>query len=142
MECAMDPLAAIFFAAPAAASNAVGAASEAVGAVARPFADVFSALASPATSSDEGADESAAVHDRIAERLQEILEAAGADSGECATVTFDSTTGDVDVSHCPSAREDAAAAIAQDEQLMDDLRQLAALDAADDERVELLIQVA
>ncbi len=137
----MDSLAAIF-AAPAAASKAVDLAAGVVGAVARPFADIFSALTPSEKPSDEGADETAVLHDRIAERLQEILEASGADAGACATVTFDPATDGIDVRHCPSARDDAAATIAQDEQLMDDLRQLASLDAADDEQLELLIQVA
>jgi hypothetical protein len=143
MEPAMDALAAIF-AAPAAASTAVDAAAGIMGAVARPFAEVFSALtpAEESESSDEGDDEASVLHDRIAERLQEILEAAGADAGDCATVSFDPDSDEVRVNHCASAGDEAAAAIAQDDQLMDVLRQMAEVDSADDEPLELLVQVA
>ena len=137
----MDSLAAIF-AAPAAASATVDAAASLVGSVARPFADIFSALTPSPEPANVGDDETAVRLDRIAERLQETLEAAGADAGDCATVTFDPATDEVRVNHCASAGDDAAAAIALDDQLMADLRQMAKLDAASDDRLELLVQVA
>ena len=136
----MDSLLAIF-AAPAAASGVLSAVGEAVGAATRPFAEVMAALTrEPAAPSNADlADDE--LHERIADRLQAILEAAGAAPGDCATVSFDAASERVDLDHCPSVSEDeVAAAIEADAQLMSDLQQMAEIDATASDRLELLVQ--
>jgi hypothetical protein len=136
----MDSLLAIL-ATPAAASGAVAALSAAVDAVARPFADVLATLTQHPD--QPAGTEEADLHERIAERLQSILEAAGAAPGDCASLSYDAATGRVDIDQCASILEDdVAASIEADEQLIGDLAQLAAIDAAVDGRVELLVQIA
>lgn len=137
----MDSLLAIL-AAPSVASGAIASLGEAVDAAVKPFADLLAGLANPPDEAVDDVDDANGLQDRIGDRLQAILEAAGAAPGDCATVSFDRATERVDVDHCPSLDADAADAIESDAQLMDDLRELASADAPADDRLELLVQIA
>lgn len=106
----------------------------------RPFAEVLGALSGGDEAPAES-DEAAGLLERVADRLQEILAAAGLPAGETASVRFHGGTGDVHVDHGPAGAT-AEAAIAADDELLADLQELAALDAADEHSIELLIEVA
>ncbi len=143
-ERGMDSLLAIF-AAPSAAAKAVDAIGSAVGAAGQQFADVLQALApqsdEAADATDElSADESSVMDDELGERLQQLLSAAGVESGGCATVSYDSWTDSVEVDGASPLADDVAALIEGDAQLMEALRDMASEDG-DGNRVELLVQM-
>jgi hypothetical protein len=134
----MDSLMAIF--AGGAASSGLEAVQRVAAAATRPFAEVLGALAGRDEAPTEE-DEATGVLERVAEKLQEILAAAGLPAGEAASVRFHSGTGEAYVDHGPAGAM-AEAAIAADADLLADLQELAALDAADEHSLELLIEVA
>jgi hypothetical protein len=139
----MDSLASIFFA-PGAIGSVANAAKGAASAVARPFAEVLSALTAPAESaaeeSEDQVDAATVLEDRVAEMLQGILESVGAASGDQATVTYDPETDEAQVLTPASWGHDAAVDISTDGDLMDALRELAALNETSDP-LELLVEV-
>jgi predicted trehalose synthase len=139
----MDSLASIFFA-PGAISSVASAAKGAASAVARPFAEVLSALTAPEESAAEGSEEqvdaATVLEDRVAERLQEILESVGAESGDQATVTYDPETDEAEVLTPASWGDDAAVDISTNGDMMDALRELAASDDSN-KPLELLVEV-
>ncbi len=136
----MESLLAIF--AGSAASGGVETVKRVAAAATRPFAEVLSALAGhdEATAEAEN-DPAAGVLERVAAKLQDILAAAGLPAGETASVRFHAQTGEVHVDHGP-AGADVEAAIAADDALLADLQELAALEAADGDSLELLIEAA
>lgn len=138
----MSPLLGILAGPPAIA--ALDAAKCAVSAVARPFADVLGALAEhtqPAAAIPDKNDEKD-LKDRVADRLQEIFDSTGSEAGDCCSVSYDDVTDRVEVNHGAQSGADAQAAIEADDELMDNLRQMAELDAESKGRVDLLVQVA
>jgi hypothetical protein len=143
MSATMDSLASIFFA-PGAVGSMANAAKGAASAVARPFAEVLSALTAPQESSGEedaeSGDAASVLEDRIAERLQEILELVGAASGDAATVSYDPETDEIQVLTPATWGDDAAVDISTDGDLMDALRALAASDDSS-KPLELLVEV-
>lgn len=141
MVSGMESLLALF-AAPAVKSTIQGVSGVAA-AVAQPFADVLSALAGGGEANDAGDDGEqdgpGALGERIAERLQELLEAAGATAGDYATLRYDADEGAVTVDHAGAAELEAA--IEADHALLADLHAMAQQSGAD-EPLELLVQVA
>jgi hypothetical protein len=139
----MDSLASIFFA-PGAAASVANTAKSAASAIARPFAEVLSALTAPEESADDSGEESgdaaSVLEDRVAEMLQEILESVGAVSGDQATVTYDPETDEAQVLTPASWGDDAGIDISTDGDLMDALRELAASNETSDP-LELLVEV-
>jgi predicted RNA-binding protein Jag len=139
----MDSLASIFFA-PGAIGSVANAAKGAASAVARPFAEVLSALTAPEESATEGSEEqvdaATVLEDRAAERLQEILESVGAESGDEATVSYDPETDEVQVLTPASWGDEAGIDISTDGDLMDALRELAASNDTN-KPLELLVNV-
>jgi hypothetical protein len=137
IDCGMDSLLAIFAAPPAAA--ALEGIRGAVASAARPFADVLSAFQreDERVESDVGHE----LEQRVAERFESLFEQAGFEAGQCATVSFDPVDGRVEVDHFSPQAADVAAIIQADEELMNDLRALAARDAAPGERLELEVQL-
>ena len=134
----MDSLLAIF--AGGAAANGLEAVKNVAAAATRPFAEVLTALSSNDEAPAEG-DDAAGVLECVADKLQKILAAAGLSPGDVATVRFHEGTGEVHVDHGPMGVA-AEATIAADDELLADLQELAALDAADEDTLELLIEVA
>jgi hypothetical protein len=127
------------------AGAALDAVKGAVSAVSRPFADVLGALADqtqPAAAVPNNDDERDDLNERVAARLQEIFEAAGAAPGDCSSVSYDDATGEIEVNDGSPSGADAQAAIQADEQLMDCLRQMAANDESPDDRLDLLVQMS
>jgi hypothetical protein len=143
MTADMDSLASIFFA-PGAIGSVANAAKGAASAVARPFAEVLSALTAPGESADDSGEESvdaaSVLEDRVAEMLQEILEAVGAASGDQATVTYDPETDEAQVITPASWGDEAGIDISTNGDLMDALRELAASNETSDP-LELLVEV-
>jgi hypothetical protein len=130
------------FAAPAAAAGALNAVSQAASAATRPFAEVLAALTPTSdAAAEDGDDPSLELPVDLVERLQELLAAAGIEPGQCATVTYDPITGQVDVDHASPLAGDVAAVIEGDAALMDQL-QLLAEASSGDEPLELLIETA
>jgi hypothetical protein len=130
------------FAAPAAFTGAVEAVGKAASAATTPFAEVLAAL-TPAsdTSAEEDADATIEVPDALVDRLQELLAAAGVESGQEATIFYDPLTGRVDVDHASPLAGDVAAAIEEDAALMEQLQAFAEASSGD-EPLELLVEIA
>jgi hypothetical protein len=134
----MDSLMAIF--AGGAASSGLQAVQRVAAAATRPFAEVLGALSGGDEAPAEDG-EAAGLLEQVADKLQQILAAAGLPAGETASVRFHADTGDVHVDHGPAGAT-AEAVIAADDELLADLQELAALDAVDQHSFELLIEVA
>jgi hypothetical protein len=134
----MDSLLAIF-AAPPTLARAAGVLGDAAAAAARPFAEILGEM----TAAQEPAADDAPpqIDDELLDRLQELLAAAGIESGQFATVNIDAVTGRVDVDHASPLAADVAALIEDDAQLLADLQALAEREAPDG-ALELLVEVA
>jgi hypothetical protein len=135
----MDSLLSLL-AAPVTARAAFEAVGKAAFAATKPFAEVLAAL-SPAAdaSADDGQGPAIALPDELVDRLQELLAAAGVEPGQYAAISYDPITGRVDVDHASPLAGNVAAAIEQDEALMDQLQALAEAGSGDDP-LELLVE--
>jgi hypothetical protein len=143
----MDSLASIFFA-PGAAVGVANTAKSAASAIARPFAEVLSALTAPEESAeasdlaagDDSGNTATSLEDRVAEMLQAILESVGAARGDQATVTYDPETDEAQVLTPASWGDEAGIDISTNGDLMDALRELAGSNETSDP-LELLVEV-
>jgi hypothetical protein len=135
----MNSLLAIF--GGSAAASGVETVKHVAAAATRPFAEVLSAIAGGDEQATEGEGDDAGLLERVADKLQEILAAAGLPAGDTAAVRYHEGSGEVHVDYGPAGAA-AEAAIAADDELLADLGELAALDAADEDSLELLIEVA
>jgi hypothetical protein len=128
----MDSLLSIMAARTATSALELG--GKAVAAAAKPFDLLLQAAANAAKPADvvktSPAEAEATLEDRVAAQLQELLESCGLESGERVELSIDPAAGEIAVSDSHPAKADIERALEQRPELLDDLEQLAELNAA------------